>query len=304
MSVAGVLRRYLQEPGAFMVPGVYDALSAIIAEKLGFKIILHGGYSTAASKLGLPDIGLVSFGEMVERVREICGAVRIPVIADADTGYGNALNAYRTVIEYARAGAAGLFIEDQVWPKRCGHMFGKEVIQLEEMVGKIQAAVDARRDYGVDIVVGARTDAIAVNGFEDALERAKAYAKAGADFIFIEAFESIEQMKRAVKEVNAPLMLNLIEGGRTPLITFKEAEKLGFKLVIYPLTALYSAAKAVYENLRELKETGDPRTYIKNIFTFKEFAELINVKKYEEMEKKYIPKQDLERRYRGRVRIV
>ena len=304
MGKAGVLRRYLEEPGAIMVPGVYDALSALIAEKLGFKVILHGGYSTAASKHGLPDIGLVSFGEMVERVREICGAVRVPVIADADTGYGNALNVYRTVIEYARAGAAGLFIEDQVWPKRCGHMFGKQVVPMEEMIGKIMAAVDARRDLGVDIVIGARTDAIAVNGFEDAIERAKAYVKAGADFIFIEAFENVEQMKQAVKEVKAPLMLNIIEGGRTPIVTFKEAEKLGFKLVIYPLTALYSAAKAVYENLKKLKETGDPRTYMNKIFTFKEFAELINIRKYEEMEKKYLPEKILREKYRGEVRIV
>ncbi len=299
-----MLRRYMGEPGSILIPGVYDALSARIAEMLGFKVLIHTGYGTAASKAGVPDIGLISFGEMVERVREICGAVSTPVIGDADTGYGNAVNVYRTVKEYIRAGAAGLFIEDQVWPKRCGHMFGKQVIPKEEMVGKIMAAVDARNELDRDFVIGARTDAIAVNGFEDALERAKAYAEAGADFVFIEAFENTDQMKQAVKELKVPLMLNLIEGGKTPLVTFKEAEELGFKLVIFPLTALYSAAKAIYENLKTLRETGDPRKYLGKIMTFKEFAEVINIRKYEELEKRYLPEEVLKRKYRGEVRIV
>lgn len=294
-----LLRKYLQESKTILVPGVYDALSAKIAESLGFEVLIHTGYGTAASKAGVPDIGLVSFGEMVERVREICRAVNIPVIGDADTGYGNAINVYRTVEEYIEAGAAGLFIEDQMWPKRCGHMFGKEVILREEMIGKIMAAVDVRNRLDKNFVIGARTDAIMVNGFDDALTRAKTYAEAGADFIFLEAFENMDQMRQAVRELRIPLMLNLIEGGRTPLITFKEAEKLGFKLIIFPLTALYSAAKAMYENLKLLKETGDPRSYLDRILSFKEFAEVMDIEKYRGLEKRYLPEEILKRKYRG-----
>ncbi|HDJ84025.1 MAG TPA: isocitrate lyase/PEP mutase family protein [Desulfurococcaceae archaeon] len=300
-----LLREYLKSGEPLLIPGVYDALSARIAEMLGFKVVIHTGYGTAASKFGLPDIGLVSFGEMVERVKEICRAISIPVIGDADTGYGNAVNVYRTVKEYIYAGAAGLFIEDQVWPKRCGHMFGKQIISMEEMIGKVMAAVDARNEVDPDFVIGARTDAIAVTGFEDAIERARAYVKAGADFIFIEAYENIDQMKEAVKELKGvPLMLNLIEGGRTPLVTFKEAADLGFKLIIFPLTALYSAAKAIHDNLKILKETGDPRNYLDKIMAFKDFAQVVNIKKFEELEKRYIPEKILKEKYRGEVRMV
>ena len=298
MKKSSMFRKMLKEPGVIVMPGAYDALSARIIEMQGFKAIIHTGYGTAASLLGLPDVGLVSFREMCDRVKSIARAVR-PVIGDADTGYGNAVNVYRTVKEYIWAGAAGLFIEDQVWPKRCGHMFGKQIIEKDEMVGKIMAAVDARDEEDPDFVIGARTDAIAVKGIDDAIERAEAYREAGADFIFIEAFENIEQMERAVKEVKAPLMLNLIEGGRTPLVSVEEAEKLGFKIVIFPLTALYSAAKAMSDTLSILKEKGSAMSYLDRLITFPEFAEIVGIENIRKMEQKYLPERILKEKYGG-----
>ncbi|MEM2007471.1 MAG: oxaloacetate decarboxylase [Sulfolobales archaeon] len=305
MKKSAVFRKMLSEPGVIVMPGAYDALSAKIAEIVGFKAVIHTGYGTAASLLGLPDIGLVSFSEMVYRVASIARAVKIPVIGDADTGYGNAINVYRTVKEYIWAGAAGLFIEDQVWPKRCGHMFGKMIIDKEEMVGKVAAASDARKEEDPDFVIGARTDAIAVAGIDEAIERAGLYRKAGADFIFIEAFENVEQMERAVKEVKAPLMLNLIEGGRTPLVSVSEAERLGFKIVIFPLTALYAATKAMIETLSILREKGSAQTYLDRLITFPEFAKIVEVGRFREMEDKYLPERMLELMYgKGPRRVV
>lgn len=305
MKKSAAFRKMLDEPGVIVMPGAYDALSAKIIEAVGFKAIIHTGYGTAASLLGMPDIGLVSFGEMVHRVASIARAVKIPVIGDADTGYGNAVNVYRTVKEYVWAGASGLFIEDQVWPKRCGHMFGKMIIDKEQMVGKVAAACDARKEEDPDFVIGARTDAIAVEGIDEAIERAELYRKAGADFIFIEAFENVEQMERAVREVKAPLMLNLIEGGRTPLVSVSEAEKLGFKIVIFPLTALYSAAKAMLETLMTLKEEGSAQTYLSRLMTFPEFAKIVEVGKFRDLEDKYLPEKMLELMYRrGPRRMV
>lgn len=304
MKKSSIFRKMLQDPGIIVMPGAYDALSARIIELVGFKAIIHTGYGTAASLLAQPDIGLVSFGEMKSHVEKIARTVDIPVIGDADTGYGNSINVYRTVKEYIWAGAAGLFIEDQVWPKRCGHMFGKQIIDKEEMIGKIMAAIDARDEEDPDFVIGARTDAIAVNGIDDAIKRAEAYRKVGADYIFIEAYEDIEQMERAVNEVKSPLMLNLIEGGRTPFISVQEAEKLGFKMVIFPLTALYSAVKAMYDNLVILKKKENLELYLNKLITFPEFAKIVDIDKIHAMEKKYIPEKVLEEKYRGRKTIV
>ncbi|MGC8870405.1 MAG: isocitrate lyase/PEP mutase family protein [Brevinematia bacterium] len=293
-------RKMLSEPGAIVLPGAYDALSARLIEEAGFKAIIHTGYGTAASLLGAPDVGLVSFKEMAERVASIARAVNIPVIGDSDTGYGNALNAYRTVKEYIWAGAAGLFMEDQVWPKRCGHMFGKQIISKEEFVGKIRAAVDARNEEDPDFIIGARTDAIAVNGLDDAIERAKACIDAGTDYVFIEAYEDIKQMERAVKEVKAPLMLNLIEGGKTPLVSVKEAEEMGFKIIIFPLTALYAAAKGMKDVLSILKEEGSATNYLDKLITFKDFAKIVRIEEYQQLEKKYIPEEILKEKYHGK----
>ncbi|MEM2498451.1 MAG: isocitrate lyase/PEP mutase family protein [Candidatus Nezhaarchaeales archaeon] len=297
MKKTEAFRKMLREPGLIVMPGAYDALSAKIVELIGFKAILHSGYGTAASLLGVPDIGLVSFWEMVERVKSIAEAVNIPVIGDANTGYGNAINVFRTVKEYMRAGAAGLFIEDQVWPKRCGHMFGKLIIDREEMVGKVMAAVDSKNEEDPDFVIGARTDAIAVMGIDEAIERAKAYREAGADFIFIEAYENLDQMKRAVKEVNAPLMLNLVEGGRTPLVSVKEAEDLGFKLVIFPVTTLYAACKGMMDTLNVLKQEGSAQLYLDKLVTHHEFVKVVGMDKFKKMERKYMPENVLKKMY-------
>jgi len=277
----------LNEPGTVFMPGVYDALTAVLAERAGFDIITHTGYGTAASLLGMPDVGLVSFKEMCDRVTSIARAVNIPLMTDADTGYGNPINVYRTVKEYIGGGAAGLFIEDQVWPKRCGHMAGKRIIPADEMVGKIKAAIDSRNEYDPDFVVGARTDAIATDGFAEALRRGNLYAEAGVDFVFIEAYETVDQMKRAVKEVKKPLMLNLIEGGRTPLIDAQQAQEIGFKFVCFPLTTLLVATRAVSRALEILKKTNSPQGYMNDLTTWSEFNEIIGVPQIRAMEEKY-----------------
>ncbi|MDT7895931.1 MAG: oxaloacetate decarboxylase [Desulfurococcales archaeon] len=298
-------RELLERPGILVVPGVYDALSAKIAEILGFEAVFHTGYGTAASLLALPDVGLVSFSEMRDRVASIAKAIRIPLVADGDTGYGNAVNVYRTVKEYIWAGASGILIEDQVWPKRCGHMLGKEVIPDEEMIGKIGAAIEARNEEDPDFIIVARTDAIAVEGIDRAIERARAYEAAGADVVFIEGFESIEQMRKAVREIKAPMILNIVEGGRTPFLSAEEAEKIGFKIVLFPVTALYAAAKAIYDSLAILRSTGSSRDYLDRMFSFKEFSKIVGVERIEALESRYIPSESLKRKYRlGGVKLV
>lgn len=298
-------RKMLSEPGVIVMPGAYDALSAKLVEDAGFKIIIHTGYGTAASLLGMPDIGLVGFKEMVSRASSIARAVNIPVVGDSDTGYGNAVNAYRTVKEYIWGGLAGLFMEDQVWPKRCGHMFGKQIISKEEMVKKIKAAKDARDEEDPDFIIGARTDAIAVAGIDAAIERGKAYSDAGADYVFIEAYENVEQMKKAVKEVKAPLMLNLIEGGKTPLVSVKEAEEMGFKIVIFPLTTLYAAAKGMRDVLGILKEEGSAQPFLDKLVMFSDFAKIVEIDKFRKMEDKYLSEEELEKKYKkGPKKIV
>ena len=286
-KMSALYRKMLNEPGTVFMPGVYDALTAVLAERAGFDIITHTGYGTAASLLGMPDVGLVSFKEMCDRVTSIARAVNIPLMTDADTGYGNPINVYRTVKEYIGGGAAGLFIEDQVWPKRCGHMAGKRIIPADEMVGKIKAAIDSRNEYDPDFVVGARTDAIATDGFAEALRRGNLYAEAGVDFVFIEAYETVDQMKRAVKEVKKPLMLNLIEGGRTPLIDAQQAQEIGFKFVCFPLTTLLVATRAVSRALEILKKTNSPQGYMNDLTTWSEFNEIIGVPQIRAMGEKY-----------------
>ncbi|RLA91880.1 MAG: carboxyvinyl-carboxyphosphonate phosphorylmutase [Deltaproteobacteria bacterium] len=277
----------MNQPKAIILPGVYDALTAILAERAGFRMIAHTGYGVAATLLGQPDVGLVCFKEMCDRVQYIARAVNIPVLADADTGYGNPINVFRTIKEFIKAGAAGLFIEDQVWPKRCGHLSGKQIISVDEMVSKIKAAVDARDKEDPNFVVGARTDAIATDGFNEAIRRAKAYRDAGADFIFIEAYENLEQMKSAIKEIKAPLLVNLIEGGKTPVINAKDAEDLGFKLIAFPLTSLWATTNAVNQIFKILKETGSAKQYLDKLIKWAEFNEIIGLPKIKEMEEKY-----------------
>jgi len=299
-----ILKKMFQEPGVIIAPGAYDALSAKLIEKAGFKVVQHSGYGTAATLLAKPDVGLVDFSEMCNQVKSIARAVSVPVIGDADTGYGNALNVNRTVKEYIWAGAAGLFIEDQIWPKRCGHMFGKEVISKEEMMGKIKAAVDVKNEEDPDFMICFRTDAVAVNGIDDAINRAKAAVDLGVDYVFIEAYENRNQMEKALKEIKAPIMLNIIEGGKTPLVSVKEAEKMGFKIIVFPLTTLYSAAKGMIDVLEILKKEGSAESYMNNLITFPEFAKIVNIKGVREIEEKYLQKKYLNEKYGVRKDIV
>jgi 2-methylisocitrate lyase-like PEP mutase family enzyme len=303
-SKGKALRSLLQRPGLIIAPGVYDALSARICEMVGFEAVSHSGYGTAAATLGRPDIGLLDMTEMVRQVGSVAKAVEIPVLGDADTGFGNAVNVFRTVQEYIRAGTAGLFIEDQVLPKRCGHMRGKQVVSKAEMLGKLRAAMDSRDELDPDFVIMCRTDAIAVNGFEDALDRAKAAADLGVDMIFVEALETREQMERVGREIRLPLMLNLIEGGRTPLISYAEAEALGFKYIALAITALSAAAKGMYDVMRRVRQEGASNAYLDRLFTFQEFAQVVRLDRFRQMEDRYLPSDVLEERYHGDRTIV
>lgn len=241
------------------------------------------GYGTAAATLGLPDIGLLTMTEMLANVRAIVDAVEIPVIADADTGYGNPVNVIRTVKEYEKAGAAALHIEDQVWPKRCGHMSGKQVIPENEMVAKIKAALDARTSENFIII--ARCDAIAVEGWDAAIDRGKAYEDAGADVIFIEAPETAEQMEQIPKLFGVPCLINIAP--RTPLLSIDRLEEMGYAIAIYPGLCLASTIKANLESLRQLKETGQARDFGDFLASFMEFNQFIGVPEYNELEEKY-----------------
>ncbi len=238
------LRRLIATPGLRIMPCCFDALSARLIERAGFPLTFMSGFAVSAARLALPDTGLASFGELRDQARDICGAVSIPVIGDGDTGYGNPVNVKRTVREYARAGLAGVMIEDQLWPKRCGHTRGKQVISFEEALVRIRAACDAR-DEGAEILVMARTDARATHGVEEALRRIRAFDEAGADILFLEGPRSIEEMRAFCAATAKPCMANMVEGGDTPLLSPAELEELGFRIAAYPLTLLSAAVKAM-----------------------------------------------------------
>lgn len=276
----------LVAPGLIVAPGAYDALSARIIARSGFGAVYLTGYGASASRLGVPDIGLLTLTEMVDQCRAVVAAAGgVPVIADADTGYGDALNVRRTVREYQSAGVAALQLEDQVFPKRCGHMEGKRVIDTAEMVSKLRAAADARTDP--DLVIIARTDARAVLGFEAALERCRAYRDAGADVIFLEAPESREEMMAVAREIGTPLFANLIERGRTPLIPLDQLAAMGYKIAIYPLTALYAAARAVSDVMAELRARGTTAGWVDRMIAFDDFNELTGLAAYRDLERRY-----------------
>lgn len=286
MSKAKELRELLKKDQIIMAPGAYDAWSARLIEKAGFPVVYMTGYGVSASVLGRPDIGLISMQEMAEAAKNICSCTQVPVIADADNGYGNTLNVIRTVTEYELAGVAGIQLEDQVMPKRCGHMEGKQVISKEEMVAKIRAAVYARRDP--DTVIIARTDAIAVNGYDDAIDRATAYREAGADVIFIEAMQNQEQVENAALRVKAPLFANMVEHGKTPLDTAENLFKMGFRIAIYPVAPLYAATKAIAQMLAVLKDEEDLRPCMEYEVDFPSFNEMIGLHDMRSLEKSFI----------------
>jgi carboxyvinyl-carboxyphosphonate phosphorylmutase len=281
------LRELIAGPAPLMAPGAYDALSARLIEQAGFDTVYMTGFGTTASLIGRPDVGLLSGTEMVDNARRIVSAVDVPVIADADTGYGNALNVVRTVQLYEQAGVAGIQLEDQVMPKKCGHMSGKALIGTDEMVGKLRAAVAARTDP--DLVIIARTDAVAVSGLDDALVRARAFAEAGADLLFVEAPTSEEDIARVAKELSgvAPLVFNWAEGGRTPPLSLERIAELGFSLVIYPIGALLAATAGIRSILASLKAEGTPTSALGSLPSFEEFTDLIGLPEVQSLEQRF-----------------
>lgn len=285
MKRSAQLRKLFESDGIIVAPGAHDALTAKIIEKAGFPAVYMTGYGQAASHLAQADVGLLTMSEMVARAAAIVEAVEVPVIADADTGFGNAINVMRTVREYEKAGVACIQLEDQLMPKKCGHMLGRQVIAKEEMVGKIKAAVDARRDP--DFMIMARTDARTVLGIEEALERGLAYQEAGADIIFIESPESEAEMKMINETISVYTLANMVEGGRTPLLHNKDLEKLGFNLVIYPTASTYVTTKAMMVLMERLAEEGTTANMISDMVSFSEFNDLIGLTKIRELEAKY-----------------
>jgi 2-methylisocitrate lyase-like PEP mutase family enzyme len=281
------LRQLLAGPDLLVVPGAYDALSARLIARAGFPGVYMTGFGTAASVLGQPDVGLLTMSEMVSRAAALTAVLGdIPLIADADTGYGNPLNVRRTIQEYERAGVAGLHIEDQVWPKKCGHMEGKQVIPGAEMVQKIRAAVDSRQDP--DLVIIARTDAGAVYGLEEALQRGKAYREAGADVLFIEAPRShieLQHIARTFSDV--PLLFNWAESGKTPLLSLPEIQALGFKLVIMPVSLLLRATQAMVALLEVLIRGQTPLAASEPAVSFEQFTDLVGLPDIQQMEQRY-----------------
>ncbi len=279
-------RQRIKQDGIIVAPGCYDAFSARLVEEAGFEAVYMTGYGTSATMIGQPDVGLLTMSEMVAHASQIVSAVRIPVIADADTGYGNPINVMRTVREYIKAGVTAIQLEDQVSPKKCGHTKGKQVIPKEEMVKKIEAAVEARGDSGLVLI--SRTDANAVHGFQDAIDRCKAYIKAGTDIIFVEAPRSVDEMRRVYEELRFPLMANMVEKGQTPLLKNRELEELGYKLVIYPLSTLMAATKAIRELLHSLKENGTTGEFMDRMVEFSEMNRIVGFDEFYKMEQRYV----------------
>ena len=280
------LRNELEDRNKIIVlPGVFDALSAKIAEYVGFEAIFQTGYGSSAALLGMPDFGLLNSGETVDNATRIIRAVRVPVLVDADTGYGNPLNVWRLVRDLESLGAAGIFLEDQVWPKRCGHMVGKDVIPKDEYIPKLRAALEARQSK--DFIIVARTDARAPIGLEEAIERGKAYRKAGADIIFVEAPRSVEELKKVADEIDAPLVANMIEDGVTPNLSASELLKLGYQIAVFPLSAIYSATFAMRQVLTELRNTGTTKDARNIMVTFKDFNEFMNLDHFVDLERRY-----------------
>ncbi len=285
-SKSKIFRQLLEKPGILLRPCGYDALSALLIEKAGFRLMGTSGYAISASAIGQPDLGLISFGELLERGRSICNCVSIPVDIDADTGYGNALNAYWTAKNYIWIDAAGIRIEDQTWPKRCGHMSGKSIISKEEMVSKIRAAIKAREEEGSDLVIGARTDARAIEGFDKTIERAVAYSNAGADYVYVECPQSIDEVEHLVKKIQIPLAFNLIPGGKTPLFPISELEAIGVKYLSIPMVCLYPAVKAMSSALEALKGYDLQKVGELGI-NWSEFNDLIGARRWREREKEF-----------------
>ena len=284
MSKVKMLRELIAEPGIIVVPGVYDCIGAKLAERVGFSCVFTSGFGIAASTLGLPDFGYLTATEMTATAGRIAGSIEIPLVADMDTGYGSPLNVMRTVRDLIGAGVAGFILEDQEWPKKCGHFEGKRVIPMEEHAEKIRAARDAA---GEEPVIVARTDARAPLGLREAIRRGRTYVEAGADVLFIEAPESSDELREIAEAFpDVHLFANMVEGGKTPIIDPAELRELGFKIVVFPLTALFAATKAIEDSFRNLFErhttTGMGKGY-----GLREFEELVGAGEHREVERRY-----------------
>ncbi len=286
ISSAGRLRALLSETaGPLVMPCCFDALSAHLIESAGFPLTFMSGYAVSAARLGLPDAGLISYGEIVDQGRNICAAVSIPVIGDGDTGYGNAVNVKRSVRGYAQAGFASIMIEDQVWPKRCGHTRGKQVVERAEAIARVRAAADAR-DEGADILILARTDARATHGLDEALARARAFKEAGADILFVEAPKTEAEMARTCAEVPGVHMANMVEDGETPFLPPERLGALGYRIVAYPVTLLRAAIKAMSASLDDIKAGHHPH---ERLIDFAELCRVVGFDDYYAEEARYDP---------------
>lgn len=285
MDKAKLVRRYLSEKGQLVMPGVFDALSAKIAARAGFEVIFITGYSLSATLLGEPDFGLLTQTEVVTAAQRICSVVDTPVIVDADTGYGNAINVIRTVHDLIRAGAAGMFLEDQIWPKRCGHMKGKQVIPLDEQLKKLRAAIEARNDH--DFYIVARTDSRQALGLTEAIARGIAFKEAGADAVFVEAPENKGEMKEIASHVPGPLVANMLERGVTPLMDPQELKELGFDLIVWPLAPLYSIAKSLTDVYATLRRDGSTTKILDRLMPFDDFNEIVGLEEKYSQDQKY-----------------
>ena len=287
MDHAKVLRKILVEEKTILVPGCYDAFSAKILKQAGFKVIYMSGSAVTASLTGMPDVGLLTMTEMVNQSRNIVNATDLPVICDADNGYGNPINVIRTVKEYEGVGVAGIHIEDQVAPKKCGHFEGKQVISAEEMVKKIEAALYAREDK--DFLLIARTDARTVKGFEEALKRARRYAEAGADMIFLESPLSVDELRIIADKLHDVwLLVNMVEGGKTPVLQFEELEAMGFKIVLYPTSGIRAVAKTLQEVAAHLYKDKYPRAFVDKLITFEGSNQITGLSDIIELEKRFV----------------
>ena len=282
-SPAERLRELIAAPGLRVMPCCFDALSARLIERAGFDLTFMSGFAVSAAHLGLPDTGLMSYGEAVGQGRNICEAVSIPVIGDADTGYGNAVNVKRTVKGFASAGFACAMIEDQLAPKRCGHTRGKQVVGRDEALARVRAAVDAREEIGGDILVMARTDARATDGLDEALERCRLFADAGADILFLEAPASEDEMQSFCRDLPGPKMANLVEGGDTPILPPERLEAIGYRIAAYPLTLLSSAIHAMQESLAALAEGREPA----GLLDFEVLREIVGFPAYDAESARY-----------------
>jgi len=278
-----------------VMPGVHDALSAKIAEKAGVKAVQASGYGLAGSYLAMPDMGILTLTQMVELTRNICRAVDIPVMADGDTGFGNAINLYYAVKEFEAAGAAGINLEDQIFPKRCGHMQGKQIVSCEEGVKKIEAAVAARTD--ADFIINARTDAIAVYGVDEAIRRGNAYAKAGADLIFVEAPATEEDIKRVIQSIDAPVSINMLYGKKTPAVSIKQLAAWGAARVSVPIASVMVTAYALERLYKHIMEQGEITTIQDISYNFDDFTALLGLPNILELEQKFLDIGELDARY-------